>query len=499
MTINHLTLLLPRSQFPQLLNWYVKTLAPLDYAIQLGPFGPDNWIGMGPHGGLACFWLKASGQTIPMHIAFDAISNERVRQFYDIGIREGGSPNGKPGIREEMSRQPYYSAFVIDPAGNNIEAKNPLRPRERDSSTRTPIHPQARIAGENEHLGPPEVHRITTSVTGSSVAGPSSPPSENLDNEPMATAATAPTGNNHVGHERLLTNLEMDSLVNYFSLQLTQQPTIPPLARHSMEFILRVLRTWPGMMANDFQPPPIIHTSQMSKNPLSLPLANCFTVAKMWDGQLSGAEELVSRTAMNEMIRLFVEYQSYDEFNLVAALQAAVIYMIILIFPKRENVYVMNLDVSIINNIQQMVYAVAQTGLVMQEERDHVRPSWESWVHFTSKRRTLLALYLLHWSYGLLNSIPSFDCHELVFMPAPAAKSLWQISRKEEWEPLYDRWLIRWEGGAYIQQEFWEIEPGLMINSRTQKWLEEADEFGLMLMSLVNATDKQPDLTSGTL
>ena len=33
-----------------------------------------------------------------------------------------GTDNGKSGIREEMSRQPYYAAFIIDPDGNNIEA-----------------------------------------------------------------------------------------------------------------------------------------------------------------------------------------------------------------------------------------------------------------------------------------------------------------------------------------------------------------------------------------
>ena len=36
--------------------------------------------------------------------------------------RAEGKDNGKPGIREEMSRQPYYAAFIIDPDGNNIEA-----------------------------------------------------------------------------------------------------------------------------------------------------------------------------------------------------------------------------------------------------------------------------------------------------------------------------------------------------------------------------------------
>lgn len=77
---------------------------------------------MGPRGGYPHFWVKAADTTVPMHVAFDASSNEAVRQFHSIGVHEGGAPNGDPGIREDMSRQPYYSAFVIDPAGNNIEA-----------------------------------------------------------------------------------------------------------------------------------------------------------------------------------------------------------------------------------------------------------------------------------------------------------------------------------------------------------------------------------------
>lgn len=40
----------------------------------------------------------------------------------DLNSQAGGRDNGRPGIREEMSRQPYYAAFVLDVDGNNIEA-----------------------------------------------------------------------------------------------------------------------------------------------------------------------------------------------------------------------------------------------------------------------------------------------------------------------------------------------------------------------------------------
>lgn len=50
------------------------------------------------------------------------IDDAAVDEFHGLGLELGGSDNGKPGIRKEMSRQPYYAAFLIDPDGNNLEA-----------------------------------------------------------------------------------------------------------------------------------------------------------------------------------------------------------------------------------------------------------------------------------------------------------------------------------------------------------------------------------------
>ncbi|KAF2257698.1 hypothetical protein CC78DRAFT_538343 [Lojkania enalia] len=48
--------------------------------------------------------------------------NGAVDEFHELGLKNGGTDNGKPGIRKEMSRQPYYAGFLIDPEGNNLEA-----------------------------------------------------------------------------------------------------------------------------------------------------------------------------------------------------------------------------------------------------------------------------------------------------------------------------------------------------------------------------------------
>lgn len=80
---------------------------------------------------------------------------------------------------------------------------------------------------------------------------------------------------------------------------------LSPLGKHSMEFTFRVLRTWPHMMAGKFQTPPIFHHSQLMKDRIETPLANCFSIAKMWHSQCDKSADFVRDTAVQEMTRLF--------------------------------------------------------------------------------------------------------------------------------------------------------------------------------------------------
>lgn len=265
----------------------------------------------------------------------------------------------------------------------------------------------------------------------------------------------------------------------------------PPLARHSMEVLLRVLRTWPRILAKEFQLPPMIHPSQVAHRTLPQPLANCFTLCKMWAGHWDGASEMVRDTVLKEMKSLFERYQILDEASLLAALQALVMYTIILLFPSRVQTSVSSVDQSVFASLQKVVYHIVGTGLVLEEEKGHTRPTWEAWIHVTAKRRAILTLYLLHWSYSVYNCLPSFDCAELGFMPAPAPKVLWQASRKEQWETMYNRWLAQWNGNEYMMREFGAIEPGPVVNPRAELWLEDADELGILFFSIVNATERE--------
>ena len=63
---------------------------------------------------------EASPVTPVTHIAFLADSQQAVQAFHAAALAAGGRDNGAPGPRPYHPG--YYSAFVLDPDGNNIEA-----------------------------------------------------------------------------------------------------------------------------------------------------------------------------------------------------------------------------------------------------------------------------------------------------------------------------------------------------------------------------------------
>lgn len=55
------------------------------------------------------------------HWCFKAPSRAAVDAFFAAALARGGRDDGAPGLRPQY-HEGYYAAFVIDPAGNRIEA-----------------------------------------------------------------------------------------------------------------------------------------------------------------------------------------------------------------------------------------------------------------------------------------------------------------------------------------------------------------------------------------
>lgn len=109
------------------------------YAAALGALGRELTFDSGD--AFACDELFVSGarevglhSTAPhrVHLAFQARDREAVARFHSAGLAAGGRSNGLPGLRRYHPT--YYSAFLLDPDGNNVEAVHHGRGRRSVAS-----------------------------------------------------------------------------------------------------------------------------------------------------------------------------------------------------------------------------------------------------------------------------------------------------------------------------------------------------------------------------
>jgi catechol 2,3-dioxygenase-like lactoylglutathione lyase family enzyme len=120
--------------------FYRAALAPLGYQIMMEYPGAT---GLGA--GMPDFWLMTTEQPLnPTHLAFSA-DRETVDAFHTAALAAGGTDNGPPGLRADYHPH-YYSAFVRDPEGNNVEVVCHEDPDARPAPVRTAARKIARKA-----------------------------------------------------------------------------------------------------------------------------------------------------------------------------------------------------------------------------------------------------------------------------------------------------------------------------------------------------------------
>ncbi|KAK2614026.1 hypothetical protein N8I77_000887 [Diaporthe amygdali] len=125
--IDHTQMFVPAADHKTVVAFYEAALKPLGYK-KLLAFGPnEESVGFGDgefaHHPIKTDWWVIASPAKPgnSHHAFRCKDRASVDAWYNAAIEAGAKDNGKPGIRSHYHAH-YYGAFVIDPAGNNIEA-----------------------------------------------------------------------------------------------------------------------------------------------------------------------------------------------------------------------------------------------------------------------------------------------------------------------------------------------------------------------------------------
>lgn len=113
--LDHVTLKV--ADFERAAAFYDAALAPLGLNRLFGD--GETFAGYGAE--RPFFWIGCDGRTGYAHVAFAVPERSSVDVFHAVALATGGRDNGAPGTRAHYHPD-YYSAFVLDPDGHNIEA-----------------------------------------------------------------------------------------------------------------------------------------------------------------------------------------------------------------------------------------------------------------------------------------------------------------------------------------------------------------------------------------
>lgn len=88
------------------------------------------------------------GPVSHVHLCFQVADRATVDRFHAAGLAGGGRDNGAPGLRDYHPG--YYAAYLLDPDGNNIEAKLDERRTTRSAdSVQVDIDPRFGDGGDD--------------------------------------------------------------------------------------------------------------------------------------------------------------------------------------------------------------------------------------------------------------------------------------------------------------------------------------------------------------
>ncbi|KKK18307.1 hypothetical protein P175DRAFT_0481575 [Aspergillus ochraceoroseus IBT 24754] len=252
----------------------------------------------------------------------------------------------------------------------------------------------------------------------------------------------------------------------------------------TLQYISRVLSTYPHVMLKDGDVPPIIHRCQVSGPTMPVALANCYSLVRMCIQAAPGSEMMVVSTVEKEMERLAIETSGLYDIELLSAFQAYLLYSIMLYFSLPSGSSAVN-DKTMIT-LMEMAFRTARNGLFSASEISHSRPTWESWIVASTKRRAIFTMYLFSSVYNADRSLPNFIADELRGVYVPEGKSLWEASDRKLWMREYDRHLLSWEDGMFEISELWKSpETGSAVRrKRIERWLRTVDEYGMMLFAV---------------
>ncbi|KAJ9621528.1 hypothetical protein H2203_007015 [Taxawa tesnikishii (nom. ined.)] len=261
----------------------------------------------------------------------------------------------------------------------------------------------------------------------------------------------------------LICTVDADRVRNRWLESFIPRPDQQPkaLAPGTTFFIHNILKTYPGVLTKG-ELPPFIHSLQLNHKTLPTALANCASIARMWEGQPEGGSTIVRETTVREMDRLFNQKHSYGQYDLLVAFQAYILYVVLLLTPSQMPA----ISQVTMLNLQDFAFDIARTGLVCAGS---LALPHKTWALAEAKRRTLFVMYMLD------DIVNAFSC------------ALWEAPGASWWR-IYNTHVSEWDRSAFRLEELWRRPRDADAQMRLDRWLAQADELGMMIFAVTSFT-----------
>ncbi|PYI36226.1 hypothetical protein BP00DRAFT_472413 [Aspergillus indologenus CBS 114.80] len=232
---------------------------------------------------------------------------------------------------------------------------------------------------------------------------------------------------------------------------LLQRPRLDVGAQRTANLILHTLRSYPKMMLRDNLLPPFIHPHLIrlgAKDDDTEPLTNCISLVHMTTGPVKGNRKLFWKNVHWECERLYAEHTKLNKWELLAAMQALSIY-IIMRLEEGETEH-NNVDWLLLSTVTVIARQVGNRSFTTNTQekggRDHTSVLWDDWL-FEESRRRLCVIYqvvsmLVYFDPAAMCEHPT----DLVLSPLPARRQLWEAGDGLAWKAEVER------GPAYREE-----------------------------------------------
>ncbi|TVY33874.1 hypothetical protein LSUB1_G005142 [Lachnellula subtilissima] len=269
---------------------------------------------------------------------------------------------------------------------------------------------------------------------------------------------------------------------------LARVPILDPVSNFTANIIMQMLCAFPQMMLRRETLPPFIHghwyrASTATEPALPKPLVNCTSIAQVFASQNLECKPFLWNSIKTELQvanEKTTQRESLRE-DLLAAIQAQLIYMMMRVIDNSNRKADLNLDTY--ENLCESFKELCNEPFC-QDERLYPSHTWEDWIFAESRRRTVLVWVLIAQIVSIKIGVSCHICDNYREIPLPSPKGLWEARTRSCWQTENEVYKTMPRGGL---ESFGDLidackHSGIKPNKlKLNAWNTTVDNLGMLL------------------